>query len=166
MNIRAIAATLALSTLAACGQTDLAAQSSAPTLATQAERTVIPISRTQTFTFESPCTGEMITGTTTVTGQRSVVTDANGGRHIHERLLFTGTYQGDAGTTFTDRLRSRIVINRTSSGALTVTDLGTGHLTGSDGTKILDRGRFALVVDANGVVRVERGSGGAICQRE
>ncbi|MFD1730367.1 hypothetical protein ACFSC4_03500 [Deinococcus malanensis] len=78
MNIRAIAATLALSTLAACGQTDLAAQSSAPTLATQAERTVIPISRTQTFTFESPCTGEMITGTTTVTGQRSVVTDANG----------------------------------------------------------------------------------------
>ncbi|UQN06474.1 hypothetical protein [Deinococcus sp. QL22] len=46
-----------------------------------------------------------------------------------------------------------------------MTDLGTGHLTGSDGTKILDRGRFALVIDANGEVRVERGSGGASCQR-
>lgn len=151
--------------LTACGSTELAAQPPAPTLETQGVTLRTSISRMQEFNFESPCTGEMITGTTNVTGERWIVTDANGGTHIHERLLFTGTYLGAEGTVFTDRLRSRIVINRTSSGAVIVSDLGTGHLTGSDGTKILDRGRFMLVRGADGEVKVERGSGGAICQR-
>ncbi|UQN06475.1 hypothetical protein [Deinococcus sp. QL22] len=75
------------------------------------------ISRTQPFNLGSPCTGELITGTTTVTGERWIVTDASGGTHVHERLLFTGTYLGEAGTVFTDRLRARIVINRTGAQA-------------------------------------------------
>ncbi|MFC4424830.1 hypothetical protein [Deinococcus navajonensis] len=152
--------------LAACGQTDLAAPSGTPTLTSQGGMVRTPVSRTQEFILESPCTGEMITGTTDVNGERWVSTDASGGLHIHESLSFTGTYQGDAGTVFTESLRSRIVVNVSSSGRVSVTDLGTGHLTGSDGTKILDRGRFVLVIGADGEVIVERLNAGAICQKD
>ncbi|WP_146237354.1 hypothetical protein [Deinococcus yavapaiensis] len=136
------------------------------TTALAAPPTVTSATETQTFELISPCTGELITGTTTVERETRLVEDANGGFHFHVNAFFTGTYTGSAGTTFTDMVRSRLSVNVPASGGLIVTDLGTGHIMGSDGTKILDRGRFTLVIGPDGNVRVERLNVGPICQKD
>ncbi|PYE49874.1 hypothetical protein [Deinococcus yavapaiensis] len=135
------------------------------TTAFAAGPTVIPIDRIQEENFTDPCTGETVTGTTYVTGEERRFEDANGGFHIVIQVFFRGTYTGSSGTTYTGMTRSRLTVNGYPEGRLAVVDLGTGHLTSSDGTKTLDRGRFALVIDSNGNVRVERSNEGPICIR-
>ncbi|MFC4427257.1 hypothetical protein [Deinococcus navajonensis] len=154
MQTRVIAA-LVLGTLSACGRLDTAPQPAA-TLGSQGIRTTTSFSFTDLLSFPSPCTGEFATGPFTVSGEESVVMDASGGTHVQVDVVISGTYMGEAGTTFTESSRGRFHINLPSSGAVNAVNLLNGQITGSDGSTLLTKDRIVLVRDARGVVRVER----------
>ena len=137
----------------ACGRAELAAQ---PVMATQAVRTTTPVSFDFPLTITSPCTGELLRGTVTLTAEETVVIDAKGGSHLRSDVVVSSTYVGDAGTTFTESGRGRVHINMPSSGAINAVQVFNGTVTGSDGTTFLAKERFIFIVDANGIVRVVR----------
>jgi len=153
MNTRAIAAAFALSFLTACGGTQLAAP---PLLTSQGVRTNTTNVFTISYTLESPCTGEMLTGFVTFTDVVTEVTDGNGGLHRQAKVTYSSTYTGDAGTTFTESGRARVHLNLPSSGVVNAGQIYNSVITGSDGTAFSAKEHFLLVVGKDGVVRVER----------
>lgn len=141
----------------ACGRTELAAQPDALTLAAQGVRTTTP----HTFTIPisgltNPCTGEIYNGFVTFTDVVTVVTDASGGTHTQAKVTYSGTYTGDQGTMFTEAGNAHAHLNLPSSGVVNDVAIFNSVVTGDDGTAFLAKERFLFVLDANGVVRVDR----------
>ncbi len=108
------------------------------------------------FTLTSPCTGEVLNGLVTFSAVETLVTDANGGTHLQVNVTYSGPYTGNAGTTFTESGKGNIHVNMPSSGVVNDVAIFNSLITGSDGTSFLAKERFAFVMNANGVVRVER----------
>jgi hypothetical protein len=139
--------------LTACGRTELAAQPAPPLLAALGV-SLPPQSVTEPFTVTSPCTGEILDGPVTFTFFQTLVTDASGGTHGQIDVDISGTYLGNAGTTFTQSGAGRSHFNTPSSGTLNAVSIYTSRITGSDGTTILAKVRVKFVSNANGVVTV------------
>ncbi|WP_019588848.1 hypothetical protein [Deinococcus apachensis] len=156
MKGSAVAAFVTVAAITACGRTELAVQPPTVALAAQAERMTFPFSFTFPQDFISPCTGEPLSGSATFAGETQRVTDSQGGIHFQIDATRTGTYTGEAGTTFTESGTARFHFNLLSSGTMNRVELVNGQITGSDGTTLLLKDRFIFVMDANGVVRIDR----------
>lgn len=143
--------------LTACGRTELAVQSAPPALAALGERATTTTSFTVPYPpLPSPCTGEILNGFVTFSVVETVVTDASGGTHLQADVTYSSTYTGTAGTTFAESGKARVHLNLPSSGVENFAGIYNSVITGSDGTAFLARERFVFVLDAGGVVRVDR----------
>lgn len=142
----------ALSLLSACSRVEPAA-----ILTPQGVRTTTSFTASGPLDFVNPCNGELVVGTSTTTGEETVLTDGAGG--IHTRTVFrtSGTYTGQTtGLTYTESGAGRSHVNRPSSGAVNEVVVLNGQFKASDGSTVVFRDRVVFVRDANGVVRVAR----------
>ena len=150
-----IATALALS---ACGHTAPAAQSALPVLGAlgKPSTTIVPPFTVPYPPLPSPCTGEILNGFVTFSIVETVVTDARGGTHRRASVTYSSTYTGTAGTTFTEAGKAHEHFNMPGSGGQNGTAIYNSVITGSDGTAFTAKEHFVFVMNANGVVRVER----------
>ncbi|WP_027483056.1 hypothetical protein [Deinococcus pimensis] len=143
----------ALVTFTSCGRTGVTSTAVTPLAA---EQTSFPFSYEQSPDYiGNPCTGEQAVGTLTVSGVTTLVTDAQDGLHYQVDVSTSATYQGERGTTFTYVGAGHWHFNLPSSGAQNRVELVNGRVTASDGTQFLLKERFHVVIDANGVTRIE-----------